>query len=115
MTRVKGGTTTRARHKKIKKLAKGYRMARHKQYKSAHEAVLHAGEYAFMGRKLRKRDFRRLWITRMNAALRDLGTNYSTFIKKLKDKDVELDRKVLAYFAAEKPGIFKKIVDEVNS
>jgi large subunit ribosomal protein L20 len=114
MTRVKGGTRTKERHNKVLGLAKGYRMTRSTLYKSAHEAVLHAGEYAFAGRKLRKRDFRTLWITRMNAALKELGTNYSTFIKKLKDKDVALDRKILAYFAAEKPGIFKKIVDEVN-
>lgn len=114
MARITGGTRTRQKHKKILDLAKGYRMSRSTTYKSAHEAVLHAGEYAFHGRKLKKRDFRRVWITRMNAALRELGTNYSTFIKKLKDNNIELDRKVLAYFAAEKPGIFKKIVDQVK-
>ena len=115
MTRVKSGTRTKARHKKTLKLAKGYRMARHKHITSATEAVLHAGDYAFIGRKLRKRDFRRLWITRMNAALRELGTNYSTFIKQLKDANIELDRKILAYFASEEPKIFEKIVKEVST
>jgi large subunit ribosomal protein L20 len=114
MTHVGTGPVTRRRHKKVLELAKGYRMTRSKLFKSAQEAVLHAGEYAFAGRKLRKRDFRSLWIVRMNAALKDLGTNYSTFIKKLKDKDIALDRKILAHFATEKPAIFKKIVEEVN-
>ncbi len=114
MARVKSGTQTRARHKKVLDQTKGFRMTRNRLFKSANEALLHAGEYAFMGRKLRKRDFRRMWITRMNAALKEQGTSYSRFIKKLKDKDVALDRKILAYFASEKPGIFKKIVEEVN-
>ena len=114
MTHVKTGKNTRQRHNKVLKLAKGYRMTRSTLFKSAQEAVLHAGEYAFAGRKLRKRNFRTLWIVRMNAALNELGTNYSTFISKLKAKNVGLDRKVLAYFAAEKPAIFKKIVEEVN-
>ena len=114
MTRVKSGTTTRRRHKKILKLAKGYRMARSKQYKSANEAVLHAGAYSYMGRKLRKRNFRRLWITRMNAALRELDMNYSTFIKQAKDANIEIDRKILAYFASEEPEIFEKIVEKTK-
>jgi large subunit ribosomal protein L20 len=112
--RIKGGVRTRARHNKILDLAKGYRMTRRKQIKVATQAVLHAGEYAFMGRKLRKRNFRQLWITRMNAALRGLETNYSTFIKNLKIHNVALDRKILAHFATEKPEIFKKIVETVN-
>ena len=112
--RVKTGPRTKQRHKKVLNLAKGYRMSRSTLFKTAQEAVLHAGEYAFAGRKLRKRNFRTLWITRMNAALREMGTNYSTFTNKLKAKDVALDRKVLAYFATEKPGIFKKIVEDVN-
>jgi len=89
-------------------------MARRRRFKVAQEAVLHAGEYAFHGRKLRKRDFRALWITRMNAALREQGVTYSVFINKMKTKHVELDRKVLAFFAAEKPGIFKKIVEDIK-
>ena len=84
MVRIKGGVKTRARHKKVLKMAKGFWMTRHKQFKKAKEAVLHAGEYAFAGRKHRKRDFRQLWIMRMNAALRELGMKYSIFINKLK-------------------------------
>ncbi|MBI5123733.1 50S ribosomal protein L20 [Candidatus Roizmanbacteria bacterium] len=114
MVRIKGGVKTRTRHKKVLKLAKGYWMTRHKQFKKAKEAVLHAGEYAFMGRKLRKRDFRQLWIIRMNAALRNLGTKYSVFIKKLKDNKIELDRKILSQLAVEQPEVFKKIVEKAK-
>lgn len=114
MVRIKGGVKTRARHKKVLKLAKGYWMTRHKQFKKAKEAVLHAGEYAFMGRKLRKRDFRQLWIIRMNAALRNLGTKYSVFIKKLKDNKIELDRKILSQLAVEQPEVFKKVVEKAK-
>ncbi len=112
MARVKSGQTTHHRHKKIFKLAKGYRMSRHRLYRTAQEAVLHAGEYAFAGRKLKKRDFRTLWIVRMNAALKQLGVRYSTFIHQLKGKNIELDRKMLALMANEHPDIFKKIVEE---
>lgn len=114
MARVKGGVKTNRRHKKVLNLAKGYRMSRSTQYKSAKEAVLHAGEYAFAGRKLRKRDFRRLWITRMNAMLRELGTKYSIFMHQLKEKNVEIDRKMLSLLAVEQPDIFKKIVEDVS-
>ncbi len=114
MVRIKGGVRTRAKHKKVLKMAKGYWMTRHKQFKKAKEAVLHAGEYAFMGRKLRKRDFRQLWIIRMNAALRNLGTKYSVFIKKLKDNKIELDRKILSQLAVEQPEVFKKVVEKVK-
>jgi large subunit ribosomal protein L20 len=114
MVRIKGGVKTRAKHKKVLKLAKGYWMTRHKQFKKAKEAVLHAGEYAFKGRKLRKRDFRQLWIIRINAAVRNLGIKYSIFIKKLKDNKIELDRKILSQLAVEQPEIFKKIVEKVK-
>ena len=114
MTRVKTGTTTHNRHKKVFKLAKGFRMSRRRLYRTAQEAVLHAGEYAFMGRKLKKRDFRRLWIVRMNAALKALGTKYSIFIRQLKEKNIELDRKMLALLATEQPEIFKKIVEDAQ-
>jgi len=114
MVRIKGGVKTRARHKKVLKLAKGYWMTRHKQFRKAKEAVLHAGEYAFMGRKLRKRDFRQLWIIRINAALRNLGAKYSTFIKKLKDNKIELDRKILSQLAVEQPEVFKKVVEKAK-
>jgi large subunit ribosomal protein L20 len=112
MVRVK--SLEQKKHRKILKMAKGYRMSRHKQFKKAMEAVLHAGEYAFAGRKRKKRDFRRLWIIRLNAALRSLGIKYSQFIKKLKDKKVEIDRKILANLAKDKPEIFKKIVEKIN-
>ncbi len=112
--RVKTGTTRRRRHKRILKLVTGYRMSRSTTYRSAHEAVLHAGEYAFAGRKLRKRDMRKLWITRINAAVRPYGLTYNTFIHKLKSLDIQLDRKVLAQLAVEKPAFFKKLVGRVT-
>jgi len=114
MVRVKGGITTRRKHKKVLKLAKGYWMTRHKQIKKAKEAVLHAGEYAFAGRKLKKRDFRTLWIIRLNAALRTLNFTYSKFIFLLKQKKVAVDRKILAQIAVEYPKVFEKIVAEIK-
>ena len=114
MVRIKGGVKTRAKHKKVLKLAKGFWMTRHKQFKKAKEAVLHAGEYAFKGRKAKKRDFRQLWIIRMNAALRELGMKYSIFINKLKVNKIELDRKILSQIAVEHPAIFKKIVEKAK-
>ena len=114
MVRIKGGVRTRAKHKKVLKLAKGFWMTRHKQFKKAKEAVLHAEQYAFMGRKLRKRDFRQLWIMRMNAALRELGMKYSIFINKLKVNKIELDRKILSQLAVEHPEVFKKVVEKVK-
>lgn len=114
MVRIKGGTNTRRRHKKVLKLAKGFWMTRHKQFKKAKEAVLHAGEYAFMGRKRKKRNFRQLWITRLNAAVRELGMTYSKFIKAQTAKKIALDRKVLSQIAIDYPEAFKKIVDKVK-
>lgn len=114
MTRVKPGTNTRRRHKKILKMARGYRMTRHKQFKKAQEAILHAGEYAFAGRKKKKRDFRKLWIVKINAAIKPLGLKYSQFINLLKNKKIAIDRKILAKVAFEFPQVFKKIVNEVK-
>lgn len=114
MVRVKGGMTTRRKHKKVLKLAKGYWMSRHKQIKKAKEAVLHAGSYAYVGRKDRKSDLRTLWIVRLNAALTGLDTKYSLFINKLKKSKIELDRKVLAKIAVEHPNVFAKIVDQMK-
>lgn len=114
MARVKSGITTRRRHKKVLKQAKGYWMSRSKQFKKAKETVLHAGEYAFAGRKRRKRDFRRLWILRINAAVRAQGLTYSQFISLLKKKNVELDRKILSQLAVEHPQVFQKIVEKVK-
>ena len=114
MTRVKGGMTTRRKHKKVLKLAKGYWMTRHKQIKKAKEAVLHAGQYAYAGRKDRKSEFRKLWIIRLNASVRSLGLTYSNFINLLKKKNIILDRKILAKISLEHPKIFEKIVNKIK-
>ena len=115
MARVKKGLTKRARHKKILKLNEGFRGAKRRLVRSAHEALLHAGEYAFAGRKLRKRDLRELWIERIGAALskNEKGLSYSQFIFKLKKNNIELDRKVLADLAYSDKETFDKIVDSV--
>jgi large subunit ribosomal protein L20 len=102
------------RHRKIKKQAKGFKQARRTRIKAAKEALLHAGQYAYMGRKLRKRDLRRLWIVRLNAAVREYGMKYSQFINRLKAKKIELDRKILADIAVKDPQTFKKIISEVK-
>lgn len=109
--RVKTGFVRRRQHKKILKLAKGFWMSRHKLFKKANEAVLHAGVYAFHGRKKRKRDFRRLWTIRINAALRQQGHTYSRFIRALKEQKIELDRKILADLAVRHPLVFNQISD----
>lgn len=104
----------RQRHNKILQLAKGYRMTRHRLYKVAHEATTHAGQYVFAGRKLRKRDLRRTWITRLNAALRELGLTYSKFIANLKKAELNLDRKILSELATNQPAVFKQIVEKTT-
>ncbi len=113
MARAKGGFKTRRRHKKFLKLAKGYYGARHRVYKVARVAVERSLAFAFEGRKLRKRDMRSLWITRINAAVRLFGLNYSTFINKLKNKNIGLDRKILAEIAVSDPKAFESIVKTV--
>jgi len=100
----------RQRHNKILKLAKGYRMSRHRWYKIAHESVIHAGQYAFAGRKLRRRDLRAVWITRINAALRSLGVKYSAFIPALEKSGIKIDRKILSDLATRQPKVFAHIV-----
>lgn len=112
--RVKAGPSHRRKHKRVLELAKGYRMTRSKHFQSAQEAVLHAGEYAFAGRKDKKSDFRRLWIIRLNAATRSHGMKYSDFIAVLKKKKIEMDRKVLAQIAVEYPQLFEQIVEQVK-
>lgn len=114
MVRVKSGRQTKKKHKKVLKLAKGYWMTRHKQFKKAKEAVLHAGEYAFAGRKMRKRMIRRLWISRLNAALQPFQLKYSQFIALLKKQQIDLDRKILSHIAVEYPEVFKKIVAKIK-
>lgn len=114
MARVKRGITSHAKHKKLHKLTKGYRGGRSKLVREAKSALLHAGEYAFAGRKLRKRDMRRLWITQLGIAVRAEGLSYSKFIASLKAKDILLDRKILSDLAVNHPEDFKKIVAEVK-
>lgn len=115
MPRVKPGVTTHRRHKNVLEAAKGFQHARHKRYKVAHEAVMHAGRYAYVGRRLRKRDFRTLWIGRINAGLETIDPNlsYSTFIKLLGDHKIELNRKMLAELAINDADAFKAIVNKV--
>jgi len=110
MVRVKGGPRARKKHKKILRATKGYRGTRRRLYKRAHEAYLRAGQHAYTGRRLRKRDMRRLWIQRINASLTEFDLSYSRFIKLLKDANIELDRKILAQLALEDPESFKEIV-----
>lgn len=111
--RVKRGTTTHKRHKKILALAKGYRGGRSKLIKEAKTAVMHAGADAYRGRKQKKRDARSLWIVRINAALSTRDISYNKFMNDLKKKNVELDRKVLSQIALEDPKAFEELVKKV--
>ncbi len=114
MARVKGAMRTRARHKKILKLAKGYRGAKSKLYKTANQAVMKSLSYAYRDRKAKKRDFRQLWIARINAAARMNGISYSKFMSGLKNKGIEINRKMLAEIAVSDPEAFKSLVDQVK-
>lgn len=107
--RVKTGTVRHRKHQKILASTKGYRMSKNRLIKVAKEAALHAGQYAYHGRRLRKRNFRTLWIQRINAALNDTGINYSEFIKNLKINHINLDRKILADMAVNDQETFKFI------
>ncbi|MBT6401339.1 50S ribosomal protein L20 [candidate division WWE3 bacterium] len=115
MARVKGGPRAHKRHKKVLKLAKGYSESRSKLYKRANEAVLRAGEHAFSGRKERKRQMRRTWITRINGALTAHDVKYSRFIKGLKDAKIDLNRKMLSDLAIQDPNTFEKVVAKVKA
>lgn len=110
MARVKRGVVSRRKHKKILGLAKGYRGTRSRLIKTATEAVLHADAYAYHGRKRKKRDFRRLWVTRIGEAVKEEGHSYSTFIKALKEKNIELDRKIMANLISENRDAFSMVV-----
>jgi len=110
--RVKTGPYRHERHKKVLAMAKGFRMSKHRLLKAGKDAVLHAGEYAFAGRKNRKRDIRRLWITRINGALDDLNISYSVFINDLKKANIEVDRKILSDLVSNDPETFKAIVEK---
>lgn len=112
--RVKGGQVTRRRHKKVLKAVKGMRDMRKRSVKRAKEALLKSGSNAYKDRRRKKRDFRSLWNIRINAAARQSGLSYSRFISALKTKNIELDRKVLAEIASERPETFEKIVEEVS-
>ena len=114
MVRVKRGTISLKRRKNILKLAKGYRLGRSKKERQAKEAIYHAGNYAFAHRKMKKRDFRRLWQIRINAASREFGISYSKFINALKNKNIAIDRKILSTLAKDHKNIFAKIVEEVK-
>ncbi len=109
MTRVKRGVTARARHKKVLKLTKGHYGARHRLFKTANESMIHALVYSYRDRRRRKRDFRRLWITRINAASRQHDMSYSKFMYGLKKADVQLDRKILADLAMNEPQAFAAV------
>ncbi len=114
MARVKGAMKTRARHKKILKLAKGYRGAKSKLFRTANQAVMKSLTYAYRDRKAKKREFRQLWIARINAAARMNGISYSKFMNGLKNKGIEINRKMLAEIAVSDPEAFKSLVDQVK-
>ena len=110
MTRVKNSVVTKKRHKKVLKAAKGYFGSKHRLYKTAKEQLMHSGQYAFRDRKQKKRDFRKLWITRINAACRENEISYSRFIEGLTKAGVEVNRKMLSEIAINDPASFAEIV-----
>ncbi len=115
MSRVKRGVTKHARHQKVLKAAKGYYGARRKLFGVALQSVEKASAYAYRDRRVNKRNFRSLWIQRINAGVREFDMKYSTFINGLKKKGIELDRKVLSELAVNEPDAFKLLVDKVKN
>jgi len=115
MVRVKRGKIKRKRKKKVLKLAKGYKWGRKSKYRLAKDAITHALKHAYKHRKEKKRVMRRLWQVQIGAALKPFGISYSKFIHALKEKNIELDRKILAQLAKDHPQIFEKIVETVKS
>ena len=115
MARVKGAMMTRKRRKKIIKLAKGYWGGKSRLFKTAKEAVWKSGQYAYISRRLKKRDFRKLWIARINAACKMNGTNYSTFINGLKKANIGLNRKMLSEIAINDPAGFTALVEKAKA
>ena len=111
MARVKGALSTRKRHKKILKLAKGYRGAKSKLYRIANQAVMKSLSYSYVGRKLKKRDFRSLWITRISAACKMNDINYSRFMNGLKKANIEINRKMLSEIAINDSAAFTQLVE----
>lgn len=114
MPRVKRGKIARKKREKTLKYTKGYRWGRKSKERAAKEALLHAWSNAFRGRKEKKREFRALWNVRINAGARKEGVKYSTLMKALKDKNIKLDRKILADLAKDEPAVFRKIVEFVR-
>ena len=111
MARVKGAMATRKRRNKVLKLAKGYWGGKSKLFKTAKEAVMKSGQYAYIGRRLKKRDFRKLWITRISAACKMNGMNYSTFMHGLKVVGIEINRKMLSEMAISNPAAFTQLIE----
>lgn len=110
MSRVKTAIITRKKHKKVLKMAKGYYGAKSIRFRMAKQAVMKSGQYAYVGRKLKKRDFRRLWIARINAGARANGTNYSSLINGMKKNEININRKMLAEMAVSDPAGFAEVV-----
>ena len=115
MARIKGALATRKRRNKTLKLAKGYWGGKSKLYKSAKNAVMKSGQYAYISRRLKKRDFRRLWITRISAACKLNGMNYSTFINGLKKAGIGLNRKMLSEIAISDPAAFTALTEKAKA
>ncbi len=114
MARIKGALMTRKRRNKVMKFAKGYYGSKSKLFKTAKQAVMKSGQYAYIGRKQKKRDFRRLWITRISAAAKMNGMNYSTFMNGLKKAGVELNRKMLSEIAIADPAAFTALTEKAK-
>jgi large subunit ribosomal protein L20 len=114
MSRIKRGVSASKRRKKVLKMAKGFRWRRKSNYAAAKEALLKAGKYAYRDRRNKKRTFRQLWIIRVNNALKIEGLKYGPFIKLMKDKKIEIDRKVLSQIANVNPEMFKRILEKVK-
>jgi large subunit ribosomal protein L20 len=115
MTRVKRGLIARKAHRKVMKQAKGYRASRSRRFRNANESVMHALAYAYRDRRARKRDLRRLWIQRINAAARLNGTTYSRLVNSLKRASIEIDRKMLADIAVRDPHAFSQVVAQAQA
>ena len=111
MARIKGAMATRKRRKKVLKAAKGYYGSKHRLFKTAKQAVMKSGQYAYIGRKQKKREFRRMWISRISAACKANGTNYSTFMNGLKKAGIDLNRKMLAEIAVSDAEAFTSLVE----
>ena len=115
MARIKGAMATRKRRKKVLKAAKGYYGSKHTLFKTAKQAVMKSGQYAYIGRKQNKRDFRRIWITRISAAAKMNGMNYSTFMNGLKKAGIDLNRKMLSEIAISDPMGFATLVEAAKA